>query len=87
MSAELIDKARKTLEQMRKTERESGFASPEDTGPFSLIFTAFDAIKAGIVQQDWNSVAEGYVMLEQVTSSKFGKTQYAEEIKKYQQGL
>lgn len=61
-----IDKARKTIARMDKSDHENGYATPVEVGPVETVRTAMCAIEAGIALKDWDCVAEGYVMLEQI---------------------
>jgi len=61
-----LEKARGFIQLMVKTEREAGFASPEDLSPFDHARTAHAAIQTGIVTEDWDAVTEGFVMLTDV---------------------
>ena len=60
----LIARARATNEQHREVERAHGFVPPEQASLVALLRTAKQALWAGMVIEDWNNVAEGYVMLE-----------------------
>lgn len=60
---QLIKEAMITNEERDTQESEWGFASP-DCGPLDLrLRTAMSAIQAGISIDDWDCVAEGYIML------------------------
>ena len=60
----LIRKARATNRRRDASERRSGFASPSD-GPLDLTLrTVMSALEAGIRTDDWDCIAEGFAMLE-----------------------
>jgi hypothetical protein len=62
----LMAKARQTNAKRDETDREGYFATP-DYGPLSqMLKTAMSAVEAGIITADWNAVAEGQAMLEQL---------------------
>lgn len=63
---ELMAKARKTNQSRSRSEHKAGFASPEDCDPGHHIRTVMTAIQCGIEVKDWNAVAEGQAMLEDV---------------------
>ena len=62
----IMAKAKKTNAKRDKDERDSGFAAPMDNGPFQYLRTAAAAIESGIKTDDWDSVAEGLVMIEDI---------------------
>lgn len=61
-----IEKARKTIARMDKVDHEYGYATPKEIGLVEAVRVAMCAIEAGIALKDWDCVAEGYVMLEQI---------------------
>ena len=61
---EHLEKARRMNAERDITDREHGFATPARVGPTGYLATALEAIKAGGKMEDWDSVAEGVVMLE-----------------------
>lgn len=63
-ATKLIAKARKTNAYRDKIERENGFGTPSDCGSDVLVRTALEALDCGMAMEDWNAVAEAYVMLE-----------------------
>lgn len=62
----LMEKARATNAKRDNDDRLSGAGAPEDHGAWALLVTAIDAIKAGVVRDDWNAIAEGQAMLERI---------------------
>ena len=59
----LIKKAQKTNQSRSKIDRKTGFAPPEDCPIDNHVHTVLNAIEAGIVLEDWNTIAEAYDML------------------------
>ena len=60
---ELIDQAARTLAQMNKDDRESGFMPDEEESVPSRLRTVAFALEAGLKTEDWNCIAEAYLML------------------------
>lgn len=60
----LIAHARATNAKRDAIDREAGFAAPGDAGAALWLRTAIDAILAGLTEVNWDAVAEGYVMLQ-----------------------
>lgn len=60
---ELMEKARHANKE--RDDIDGGFARP-DANPIILLRTAMSAIECGITLEDWNCVAEGQAMLEQL---------------------
>lgn len=62
----LMEKARATVKMMDKTDKKGGFAThlevPLDTG----LRTVIAAVGGGIAMQNWDCVAEGLVMLQEI---------------------
>lgn len=61
---ELVALARKTNAYRDETERKAGFTSPAQCLLSHQLRTVMSALEAGMNTEDWNCVAEGYVMLE-----------------------
>ena len=61
---ELIAKARRTSAERDAIDKRLGFATPEEAG--QVIETAIEALTAAMRTEDWNLVAECYVLLEKV---------------------
>lgn len=60
----LMKQAHKTNESRDRDDRAIGAATPND-GPLDLrLRTPMEAIRAGIMVEDWPAVAEGLVMLQ-----------------------
>lgn len=62
----LMNKARKTNRERDTIDHETGCAAPQEGTKGMLLRTAMCALQAGIASGDWNCVAEGQVMLEQL---------------------
>lgn len=60
----LLAQARKTNAVRDRIDREKGNGAPADYDVATQLRTVLSALQAGINTQDWNCVAEGYVMLE-----------------------
>ena len=76
---ELIDQARVTTAAMDATDAELGAASPAKLGVDALIETATAALEAGIVNDDWLTVAEGLLLLYAARDMKGAEVQAAED--------
>lgn len=62
----IMQKARKINAKRDAIDRKAGFGAPPD-GPLDLyIRTAMGAINAGISLEDWDCIAEGQAMLEEI---------------------
>ena len=61
-----IDKAKRINAERDSLDRVAGFATPAASGLEGYLATALAAITAGGNLRDWDSVAEGAVMLEDV---------------------
>ena len=59
----LVAKSRITNAKADASDRSHGFGAPPDYPPDLLLRTAMGAIACGLEHQDFNAVAEGYVML------------------------
>lgn len=59
-----LQKARRTNMKRDASDTELGFATPAEDGPARHLATALEAIRAGGTREDWDCVAEGVVMLE-----------------------
>ena len=59
-----LEKAKRTNRERDAADRSVGFATPAEAGDPAYLATALEAIKAGGKIQDWDLVAEGVVMLE-----------------------
>ena len=65
-ATELINRAAETNRTRDEDERRVGFGAPPD-GPMDLYLrTAESAIECGILCEDWNAVAEGFVMVRDI---------------------
>jgi hypothetical protein len=62
----LMKRARKTNRQRDEIDRLNGNKTPAECGLRELIRTAMAAIKGGIASGQWEPVAEGQAMLEEV---------------------
>jgi len=62
----LVRKARRTNAQRDQDERTSGFAAPGDCTVAHELRTAMLAVSCGLGAEDWDAVAEGFVMLQHV---------------------
>ena len=62
----LVEKAKKTNAKRDADDRKFGFAPPKECPIDVHISTALEAVKAGIITQDWGTVAEGWAILEEV---------------------
>jgi len=65
----LMEKARQTNKERDQIDQNSGLGTP-DISPAILLRTAMSAIECGIVQEDWNCVAEGQAMLEKLAEPR-----------------
>lgn len=63
---EILATARATNRHRDKLDRKNGFAAPSDCPVDVALETAMGAIYAGLSSSDWNCVAEGYAILEDV---------------------
>jgi hypothetical protein len=62
---ERIEKARQHNEAFDKIDRQHGNATPAEAGSSALFATGMEAIKAGLHREDFDMVAQGYLMLRQ----------------------
>lgn len=63
----LVSTARRTNAERDNADRAAGFAAPVDGGDLSMqLRTVLCALECGIEIEDWDSVAEGYAMLERL---------------------
>lgn len=69
----LMERARETNIERDTHDHHYGFASPSDIPPRFTLRTAMAAIECGISIDDWNCVAEGQAMLEQLEKMLNGK--------------
>jgi len=69
----LMQKARETNQERDQADKHGGFATPDVTVNL-LMRTAMGAIECGIKTEDWNNVAEGQAMLEQLANKLNIKT-------------
>lgn len=60
----LLGRARKTNQDRDKIDHDNGSGTPADFGPAEVIRTALAAIKAGILTDNKDCLAEAYAMLE-----------------------
>jgi len=60
---ELIKRVAKHLAMVNKSERRSGFAADEDCPVPVRLRTVELALNAGVKMEDWNCIAEAYLML------------------------
>ena len=65
---EILARARATNRHRDKLDRKNGFAAPSDCPVDVALGTAMGAIYAGLSSSDWNCIAEGYAMLEDVAT-------------------
>lgn len=72
-AAELIAKARTINARRDATDRSSGFQAPNDSASDVTLRTAIDALHAGIAVQNWQVVAESYVLLCDLHRQMFGR--------------
>jgi hypothetical protein len=63
----LIQKARETNRRRDEEERAVGFAAPPDCDRESQLRTVVCALVSGIESKDWDCIAEGLVMLADLT--------------------
>lgn len=70
---DLIDKAVRTNQQRDEDEIAAGFQPPAGGDDAGLLRTAMQAILCGIQTDDWNNVAEGFVMLRQLHHRAYKK--------------
>ena len=61
-------KARKTNLMRDSADKEVGSVPPSEASLLEHLRTAMFAIEAGIQTDDWNAVAEGQAMLEEILS-------------------
>ena len=69
----LVDMARATNRKRDRIDRKAGFGAPGDGGHDDLIRTAMCAIEAGMREESWEPVAEGYEMLADLHHRLTGK--------------
>lgn len=81
---DLMEEADTSVSQMDKSDQEARIATPKDIGPYSLIFTAETAIESGLKMLDWQTVAEGLVMLKDAKNNEAIKQAYKKEVADYQ---
>lgn len=62
----LMEKARATNAERSKMDRQCTGGAPEDDSTEELARTAAMAIKCGMKMKDWDNVAEGLAMLDDV---------------------
>lgn len=62
----LTNQARRTNAERDSVDRSAGFAAPVECDLLTQLRTVLCALQSGMETQDWNCVAEGYVMLEGV---------------------
>lgn len=60
----LIERARRTVRIRDKAYRQERFAGAADLPAGALLQSVLSALRAGMNGQDWDSVAEGFVMLQ-----------------------
>ena len=61
-----LQKAKRTNTKRDALDRGMGFATPSETELPIYLATALEAVKAGGKLEDWDFVAEGVVMLEEL---------------------
>ena len=69
----LVDKARTTNWERDRIDRANGFGVPGDGGHDDLLRTAMSALEAGMREENWEAVAEGYEMLADLHRRMTGK--------------
>lgn len=62
----LMTKARETNAKRDQMDKEAGFATPWQAGADAVLLTIRDAIKCGIVTNNWSNVAEAQAILEKM---------------------
>jgi len=60
----LMEKARETNSARDAIDTEFGHKNMNDVYPQVVFLTALEALRAGIVTDDWNAIAEGLALLE-----------------------
>jgi len=65
---QLIQKATKTNHGFDNTESKYGLLHPRECAPGIHLDTAMAAIYCGMEIADWDSVAEGYIMLQELSN-------------------
>ena len=63
-----LRKARRTNEQRDAIDRTYGFAPPAECGLKAYLDTAIEAINSGGILEDWDCVAEGLAMLQDISN-------------------
>ena len=66
---QIVAKAVKTNAHRDRMDAESGFLPPKDCPTDVFLRTAMVAIHTGLEQHDWDCVAEGYAMLQNIHTS------------------
>jgi hypothetical protein len=61
----MLAKARRTNVKRSKMEREAGLAPPNSTDLATLLRTATAALECAVKTEDWQTVCEGAVFIEQ----------------------
>lgn len=64
----LMAKARKHNARLDAMDRKAGNANPAQCPPIQTIRTAMEAIRCGIAIDDWDCVAQGQAILEELCS-------------------
>lgn len=62
--AEIMDRARHTNRERNRTDKACDIPVPRDCGPAIYLSAAISAIETGVMTEDWDPVAEGLAMLE-----------------------
>jgi len=61
----LMAEARETNRRRDQSDRASGFCAPADASLFYHLSASKEALKVGVVTEDWTCVAEGLAMVEE----------------------
>lgn len=61
-----LTQARQRIEDMQKSERKAGFASPEQLPIRDHLRTAALALECGIQTEDWSCIGEGLCMVQDI---------------------
>ena len=60
----LVEKAKRTNQTRDQWEREAGFCAISDEEPWQQVRTALFAMEAGLIGGDFDAIAEGYAILD-----------------------
>lgn len=65
-----VARARRTNAERDAIDRAVGTATPAEAGHWESIATAASAVAAGLQTDDWDCVAEAFVLLEEILTTR-----------------